>query len=130
MGKALVLVAERDADTRALLRYIVELGGFDVVTAADEPAALAALTRDVPGIILANLMLPPEDGIQFIRRVRATPGFAETAILALVNGRDSREGAAEAGATEILMKPDDIPQLLETLNRLLPARGAARASAD
>ena len=65
-----ILVVDDDAKIVRLVRTYLERDGFMVVTAADGPAALDAIERHRPALVVLDLMLPELDGRAVIRAVR------------------------------------------------------------
>jgi PAS domain S-box-containing protein len=117
-----VLVLEDDEDTRDLLRLTLELAGARAVVTRSSAEALAALGREQPSLILADIGLPNEDGFAFMRKVRELPvsGGGVTPALALTAyaGSDIGGRAAEAGFQAHLTKPVDPAVLVATLAEL------------
>jgi CheY-like chemotaxis protein len=79
----LVLVVEDHADTRELLRRMLEPLGARVFLAEDARTALRVLEVDRPDIILLDLMLPGMDGLTFAHHVHQDPRLASIPILAV-----------------------------------------------
>ncbi len=69
-----VLVVEDDADTRELLRRLLEREGFAVVEAETGRVALDRVREQPPGLILLDLMMPEMDGFEFLAELRQTGG--------------------------------------------------------
>ncbi|HMA37457.1 MAG TPA: response regulator [Chloroflexia bacterium] len=69
-----ILVVEDDSSTRDLLRHSLESDGWDVVVAADGPAALEQARTHPPDLVLLDLMLPGMDGFQVLAGLRQIPG--------------------------------------------------------
>ncbi|MGZ8502031.1 MAG: response regulator, partial [Candidatus Limnocylindrales bacterium] len=65
-----ILVVDDDAKIVRLVRTYLERDGFSVVTAADGPAALDAIERHQPALVVLDLMLPELDGRAVVRAVR------------------------------------------------------------
>ena len=65
-----ILVVDDDAKIVRLVRTYLERDGFSVVTAADGPAALDAIERHRPALVVLDLMLPELDGRAVVRAVR------------------------------------------------------------
>src|SRR5919109_4363796 len=78
-----ILVVDDDAKIVRLVRTYLERDGFTVVTAADGPAALDAIERHRPALVVLDLMLPELDGRAVIRAVRSDDEGRETPILVL-----------------------------------------------
>src|SRR5829696_1842702 len=95
-----ILVVDDDPKIVRLVRTYLERDGFSVVTASDGPAALDAIERHVPALVVLDLMLPEIDGRAIIRAVRRDEEAAEIPIL-VVSARTStldRIGGLEDGA--------------------------------
>src|SRR6478609_5577127 len=102
-----ILVVDDDAKIVRLVRTYLERDGFSVVTAADGPAALDAIERHRPALVVLDLMLPELDGRAVIRAVRRDDSAAATPILVL-SARGStidRIAGFEDGADDYLPKP-------------------------
>ncbi len=67
-----VLVVEDEQSLREPLVYILQREGFDVLEAADGPAALIEWQNGTPDLILLDLMLPEVPGVEVCRQIRAT----------------------------------------------------------
>src|SRR5215218_8347407 len=75
-----ILVVDDDAKIVRLVRTYLEREGYGVVTAADGPAALDAIERFEPALVVLDLMLPELDGRAVIRAVRRDEQAAATPI--------------------------------------------------
>ncbi len=112
-----VLVIEDNADTRDVLKLMLEVEGATVETAADGEDGLRAAVRMRPDIVLCDIGLPDIDGFEVARRVRARGELAGVRLIALTGyGRaeDMRE-ALTAGFEAHLTKPVNLEQLMALL---------------
>ncbi|MHB8642714.1 MAG: response regulator transcription factor [Gaiellaceae bacterium] len=103
----LVLVADDDEDILALVKYVLEAGGYDVIPAHDGVEALGFALDRRPALAVLDVMMPQLDGLEVTRRLRATEGLEALPIILLtarVAEADVQEGFA-AGATGYLRKP-------------------------
>jgi signal transduction histidine kinase len=108
-----VLVADDNADMR---QYVVRLlaGQYDVEAVPDGAAALAAVRRQAPDLIVSDVMMPRLDGFGLLRELRADPRIAGVPVLLLSAraGEESRVEGMQAGADDYLVKPFSARELL------------------
>jgi CheY-like chemotaxis protein len=117
-----VLVVEDDPDTRAFLSMLLGSAGANVLPAGSAVEAMASLDAVQPGIVLADIGMPDEDGITLIKRIRARGrergGDVPAVALTAYAGREDRERALAAGFAAHLSKPVAADELIATLARL------------
>ncbi len=116
-----ILVVDDDAKIVRLVRTYLERDGFSVVTAADGPAALDAIERHRPALVVLDLMLPELDGRAVVRAVRRDDQAAATPIL-IVSARGStidRIAGLEDGADDYLPKPFSPAELVLRVKSIL-----------
>jgi CheY-like chemotaxis protein len=105
--KPKILVADDDADNRAIAQDALEMAGYDVVTATDGEEALEKISSEKPAVILLDLSMPKVDGWEVARRVRANQGLAHVPIIAFTAhalvGEELK--AKSAGCDDYLSKP-------------------------
>ena len=112
-----ILVIEDNADTRDVLKLMLEVEGASVETAENGEQGLRAAERLRPDIVLCDIGLPDIDGFEVARRVRARGELAGVRLIALTGyGRaeDMRE-ALTAGFEAHLTKPVNLEQLMALL---------------
>jgi two-component system response regulator MprA len=122
-GSERVLVVDDDPPLRRMLERTLAAEGFEVTVAADGGAALVAVERTAPDVIVLDVALPAMDGLAVCRRLRAK-GLA-TPIL-MLTARDTvsdRVAGLDTGANDYLVKPFAVQELLARL-RALTRRGA------
>ena len=124
-----VLVVDDDADTRTLLRALLERCGAAVALAASAAEALEHLRRAeaaLPDVLVSDIGMPHEDGYQLIRRVRALPaergGQIPAAALTAYARVEDRARALAEGYQAHVSKPVD-PAELTAVIADLAARG-------
>jgi DNA-binding response OmpR family regulator len=120
-----VLVVDDDPDIRDLVTMKIASAGFDVRTAADGEAALAAARAFMPDLVLLDRMMPGLDGLQVCRMLRADPDLDRTLVLMLTakaRESDVRDGFA-AGADGYITKPFSPCELLARVEWALRPRG-------
>jgi two-component system response regulator MprA len=124
MAEAAILVVDDDAPIRRMLDRTLSAEGYAVETAVDGGAALAAVERSTPDLVVLDVGLPGVDGLAVSRRLRAK-GLAVPVLL--LTARDSvpdRVAGLDAGADDYLVKPFATEELLARVRALL-RRGKA-----
>jgi len=127
-GPARVVVADDNADMRAYLRRILS-ARWEVELVPDGKAALAAVRRRRPDLVLTDVMMPELDGFGLLRELRADPATATVPVMMVSAraGEESRVEGLEAGADDYLVKPFSARELLaraSTQIRLARAQSA------
>jgi two-component system response regulator MprA len=94
--------------------------------AVDGPAALAAVRRDRPAVVVLDVMLPGIDGYGVCRALRADPATVDPMVLMLTarDGTADRVTGLDAGADDYLAKPFEHDELLARVRALLRRRPA------
>jgi PAS domain S-box-containing protein len=110
---ARILLADDNADMRDYLKRLLSQQ-YEVETVADGTAALAAIRRQRPDLVLTDVMMPRLDGFGLLRELRADPHTQELPIILLSAraGEESRIEGLEAGADDYLTKPFSVRELL------------------
>jgi PAS domain S-box-containing protein len=127
-----VLVVDDEEDSRALVATILEKCECVVTTAGTVPGAIAAMTAEVPDLLVSDIGMPGEDGFDLIRQVRALPralgGDIPAAALTAYARAEDRQRLLNAGYSIHLAKPVEPAELVAvvaTLSRFLHRRGDA-----
>ncbi len=116
-----ILVVEDQDSIRRMIEALVTGRGHDVVGVANGAQALEACMHDHPDIVLLDLNLPGHyDGFEVCRRLRMDPGTrdAPIVIISALDDAESREKAADAGATAYYSKPFSPIALLKEIENL------------
>ena len=126
-GPSKVLVVDDDSRLRDLLRRYLTDNGFTVYTAENAQAMNKLWLRERFDVLILDLMLPGEDGLSILRRLR---GAHETTpiIMLTAKGEDvDRIVGLELGADDYLPKPFNPRELLARVNAVLRRKGADEA---
>lgn len=110
-----ILVVEDGDDQRDLLASLLEDAGFEVRACSNAVEALSLMERWQPSAILLDWYLPFLGGEAFVRRLRASPTFAEVPVVVLTGALRLNTEGVEA----VLLKPIDFTELLVVLRRVL-----------
>jgi two-component system response regulator MprA len=116
---AAVLVVDDDVPIRRMLERTLAAEGYVVTLAVDGGAALAAVERAVPDVLVLDIGLPGLDGLAVCRRLR-TKGLGVPILL--LTARDAvpdRVAGLDAGADDYLVKPFAVEELVARIRALL-----------
>jgi CheY-like chemotaxis protein len=114
----LIMVVDDDDDIRETLAAVMEEEGFVVLKAANGAEALLQLRSGArPCLIVLDLMMPVMDGWKFRAEQRADPELASIPVVVLSAATDVRRHAASMKVRDYLVKPVELPALLNTIER-------------
>lgn len=118
----LIMVVEDNADSRLMMKTLLEMKGYRIIEAGDGREAIEVAERERPHLIIMDLQLPRLHGFAVTRHLRQHAELGLTPII-IISGHDPlyhRPLALAAGCNEYLHKPIDFDLLEKTLGRLLP----------
>lgn len=123
-----VLIVDDDPDLCDLLSEYLAANGLTVAAAGDGAAMRQAMARQMPDVVVLDLMLPGEDGLSLARELRAR---SEVGILMLsARGEEmDRVIGLEVGADDYVAKPFSPRELLARVRALLRRTRAATTAA-
>jgi two-component system, cell cycle response regulator DivK len=122
-----ILVVEDTADTRLLLKSVLEADGYEVLEAADGIEAVEVALAELPDAIIMDMSLPRLDGNTAVKLIRQEPALRTTPVIACTafNQWKWRGKSIVAGCDAFVTKPIDFAQLRSVLAQLLARRRAS-----
>lgn len=130
---ALILAVDDNATNLALIEaMLAKMAGVETVAHDDPALALDWCHEHQADLILLDYMMPEIDGIEFMRRLKALPGRAETPVIMITADleRAVRYQALELGARDFLNKPLDRAEFVARLKNQLALIEAQRKLSD
>src|SRR3954447_16709166 len=115
-----VLIVEDDDLLLRLLSNVLRRAGHSVVTATDGATALTIARRELPQVVIVDILLPAGNGLQFVERMRSISALSTTAAIVMTGGdRETYARQAEALGASFLPKPLSPAELLEAVDDVL-----------
>ncbi len=127
-GHPIVMIVDDDRTMVTLLTTLLELDGFRVVQAGDAGSILQRIEAEHPDLVLMDVFLKNQDGVELVRAMRKQPTLALLPVV-MTSGMDVSEKCMAAGANSFVLKPYDPEVLLQTIrDQLAQAGGAEKAT--
>ena len=117
MPRPKILLVDDDPDLLRALRLRLRANNYEVTTASDGYAAIAAAQKERPALIILDLGLPVGDGFVVLNRLQNSDALSGVPVIVL-SARDpqnNEEKALKAGAAAFFQKPADNDELLNVI---------------
>lgn len=121
-----VLIAEDEPSILQSLDFILRRAGYSIASVTDGDAALAAVRRDKPRLLVLDVMLPRRSGFEVLKQIRADALTRDLPVLILTakGQAQDRRTAEELGASSFVTKPYANADVVGTVRRLLAGDAA------
>ena len=125
-GRKKILVVDDEPNIVRTVADRLKMSGYDVVTAVDGEAAVAAALSDKPDLILLDLVMPGLDGIGALQRLRQMEQTRTIPVIMLTARSQVQdiERATAAGVTHYVVKPFDLVEVLDRVKQELSRKGS------
>jgi two-component system chemotaxis response regulator CheY len=116
-----ILIVDDSESLRAVLVFVLEDAGYEVLIAADGVDAQKHLNGQDFNLIITDLHMPNMDGIELIRIIRSMEAYRQTPILFLTteSQQEKKNEAREAGATGWIIKPFQHNKLIAAVGKVI-----------
>ena len=116
-----ILIVDDEKDILEFLSYNLQKEGFEIFTASNGSTALKIAKKEVPNLIILDVMMPEMDGIEMCERIREIEALDSTLILFLTARSEEYSELAgfSAGADDYVTKPIKPKLLISRVNALL-----------
>ena len=115
-----ILIVDDDRLCTELAKRTIQGKGYEVITAQDGEEALEALKKRIPDLILLDVQMPKMDGYTFIIEKVNNPAFTNIPVIVLSSLEKTAPLFKRHGVKAYLIKPLNIPDLLEKLQEYAP----------
>ena len=102
-----ILVVDDESDILELLQYNLQKEGYQVKTAINGEKAMVVAEKFIPDLILLDIMMPKQDGVETCRQIRESSKLTETFVIFLTARSEeySEVAAFDMGADDYITKP-------------------------
>lgn len=106
--KKKILIIEDDKFLIKAYKIKFMRAGFDVITATDGEMGMEIAKKEIPKMIILDIMLPKIDGFEFLKRMKKEEKIKDVPVIALSNlgQQEDKDKAISLGAKEYLVKAD------------------------
>ena len=117
----MIWCVEDDASIREIELYALSSTGFEARGFEDGASFWAALQSEKPELVLLDVMLPGDDGVSLLKRMKASPDFREIpVIMATAKGAEyDKIQSLDLGADDYLVKPFGVMEMVSRVKAVL-----------
>lgn len=117
----LVYIVEDDTSIRELEMYALKNASFDVFGFEDGASFLKALDSKIPDMVLLDIMLPQDDGLQILNQIRNTPQYSDIPVIMVTakTGEIDAVKGLDMGADDYITKPFGVMELVSRIKAIL-----------
>jgi two-component system phosphate regulon response regulator PhoB len=132
MAKGRILVIDDEKDLIELVRYNLEKEGYSVRSSHDGESGLSMATKELPDLLVVDLMLPGIDGLDVCRSLRSDKRTARIPIIMLTakSAESDRILGLELGADDYVTKPFSPRELVARIKAVLRRTVAPQAPSE
>jgi two-component system response regulator VicR len=115
-----IMVVDNEPDIVDLTRTVLELGGYNVVTAHSGEESLRLLEKEKVDLVLLDIMMPGMSGWDVFNRINKKSPNIKVAFMSVLEISDKRKQVLiEEGLADYIMKPFDKDTLLNRIDKIL-----------
>lgn len=120
--KTKILIVEDDIFMMKLYSNVFSLEGFDVTTAVNGAEGLLQVYKEIPEVMLVDIMMPEMNGIELLVKIKSDPITKNIPVLMLTNlaGKTEADTAIQKGALKYIVKSEHDPkEVVEIVKEVL-----------
>ncbi|MFV0525836.1 MAG: response regulator transcription factor [Acidimicrobiales bacterium] len=125
MASPHLLIVDDEPNLRSMLRAALSHHGFEISEADNGRAALDAVAREHPDLVVLDVMMPELDGFEVCRRLRAEGDHTPVLFLTAADETEDKVRGLTLGADDYLQKPFSLDELVARATAVLRRAGTA-----
>ncbi len=128
----IIIVDDNSVNLKLMESLVKRAGDYNALTFQDSAQGLDWCLKNTPDLLIVDYMMPPPDGLEFIRRFRENSLNADIPVLMITadHEQETRYAALESGANDFLTKPIDNAEFRARLRNMLALRRSQKALSD
>ena len=121
-----VFVVEDDEDIREIVLYALTSAGFDATGFETSDEFFTAIESGLPSLVLLDIMLPQDDGLSILKRLRSIARTKTLPVIMLTakNSEYDKVKGLDMGADDYISKPFGVMELISRVNAVLRRTGS------
>ena len=127
-----VIIDDNPVNLKLMDSLVRRAGDYTPLVFQNSAAALDWCLANIPDLVIVDYMMPPPDGLEFIRRFRQSPVNADIPVLMITadHEKETRYAALDTGANDFLTKPIDNAEFRARMRNMLALRRNQKALVD
>ena len=127
-----VIVDDNPVNLKLMESLVKRAGDYTPLVFQDSAEGLAWCLNNVPDLVIVDYMMPPPDGLEFIKRFRELPVNVDIPVLMITadHEKETRYAALDTGANDFLTKPIDNAEFRARMRNMLALRRSQKSLAD
>jgi CheY-like chemotaxis protein len=115
------LIIEDNLEIRENTTELLELAGYNVITASNGAEGIEAASARVPDVILCDIMMPQTNGYQVLQVLKENPVTAPIPFIYVTASAEKKDinMAMEMGADGYVRKPFDVRELMDAIDKVM-----------
>ncbi|MEW5759324.1 MAG: response regulator [Candidatus Thermoplasmatota archaeon] len=114
-----ILVVDDDQHILQMFKDVLGLYGYEVILVNDGKEAIAEYKKQKPDLVIMDILMPKVDGIRTTKEILKIDKEAKIIVVTAVTKPGLEKTCLEAGAKAFIMKPFEIYELTDTIQKIL-----------
>ena len=119
MRKKKILVVDDEIDFLKVIKFRLEVNGYEVITAYDGEEALKKLKSEKPDALLLDILMPKIDGLGILKKVREEDKILPVFIMTAFSNEERYDLASKFNASGFILKTSDLQKEVDSITSIL-----------